>query len=291
MRSRRSKNAGVHGCPQLLSTSAHMYIEIPPRQIMEGCKQHIKDDTSKRPSICPQSLCFVQHTLSCSTIFTLTSSVPLSMPIYIHLFPPIIIIILTPHLSTLDNIPQTPLLVPPHHILLHPTHPPKQARPQHAPQRREHLPRIHRHAQHPQGTHKLDELVHLVEVVLRLDQVLGSGAEGGGGDGDEAEDGDEADMGGEEGREEPDAEELPDGDVEGEVGGVVGCGDELTGYFFSFFLFIYLSLPGSSDKRTREDEDKKLYLNLKTETCTYQPPQPQSRSSGSGSCTSGRCTR
>lgn len=82
---------------------------------------------------------------------------------------------------------------------------------------------------------------------MRLDQVLGSGAEGGGGDGDEAEDGDEADMGGEEGREEPDAEELPDGDVEGEVWGVVGCGNELAGYFFSFlvFLFIYLSLPGS----------------------------------------------
>lgn len=147
-------------------------------------------------------------------------------------------------LSTLDNIPQTPLLVPPHHILLHPTHPPEQARAQHAPQRREHLPRIHRHAQQPQRAHKFHKLVHLVEVVLRLDQVLSSGAEGGGGDGDEAEDGDEGDGGGEEegGREEPDAEELPDGDVEGEVWGIVGCGDELTGYFFSF---IYLSLPGS----------------------------------------------
>lgn len=78
---------------------------------------------------------------------------------------------------------------------------------------------------------------------MRLDQVLGSGAEGGGGDGDEAEDGDEGDGGGEEegGREEPDAEELPDGDVEGEVWGIVGCGRRVNRLFL-FFLSFHLSL-------------------------------------------------
>ena len=39
----------------------------------------------------------------------------------------------------------------------------------------------------------------------------------------QVEDGGEVQVGGEEGGEEPDAEDLVEGDVEDEVGGVVGC--------------------------------------------------------------------
>ena len=58
---------------------------------------------------------------------------------------------------------------PPHHILLHPTHRPKQSRPKHTQQRREQLPRVHDRAQDAELARELDELVDLVEVVLRFD--------------------------------------------------------------------------------------------------------------------------
>ena len=73
--------------------------------------------------------------------------------------------------SPLNGINQTPLLIPPHHILLHPSNPPENPRPQHAKPRRKHLPRIQQHAQNPKLADEFDEFVHLIEVVLRCDEV------------------------------------------------------------------------------------------------------------------------
>lgn len=114
-------------------------------------------------------------------------------------------------LSSLDNVHQTPLLISAHHILLHPTHRPEQPRPNHAQQRSKQLPRIHHHTQYPKLAPKLHKLVHLVEVVLRFDQVCGwrSGVFLR----HEMQNSDEGDVGREEG-DEPDAEELVYGDVE-----------------------------------------------------------------------------
>lgn len=78
-------------------------------------------------------------------------------------------------------------------------------------------------------------------------------------DGDEAEDGDEGDGGGEEvGGDEPDAEELVDGDVEGEVWGVVGCGPTLSGQPIGL------------------DENLAVYKLSLTESSSSPPPFPPS---------------
>lgn len=116
----------------------------------------------------------------------------------------------TLHPSPFHDIHQTPLLIPAHHILLHPAHRPEQPRPEHAKQRREQLPRIHKHAQDAELARELDKLVDLVEIVLRLDQIRGRR---GVFPRHEVQDRDEGDARGEEG-DEPDAEELVDGDVE-----------------------------------------------------------------------------
>ena len=122
--------------------------------------------------------------------------------------------------SPLHHIHQTPLLIPPNHILLHPTDRPEHPRPNHAKQRRKQLPRINHHTQNPKLRRKLHKFVHLVEIVLRLDQVRGWGRMF---LRHEVQDGDEGDVRGEE-RDQPDAEDLVYGDVEDQVLGIVCCG-------------------------------------------------------------------
>ncbi len=114
------------------------------------------------------------------------------------------------HPSPLHHIRQTPLLIPAHHVLLHPAHRPKQPRPDDAQQRREQLRRIHKHTQYSKLAGEFDKLVDLVEIVLRLDQIRGGGSVF---LRHEMQHGDEGDVRGEEG-DEPDAENLGYGDVE-----------------------------------------------------------------------------
>ena len=121
--------------------------------------------------------------------------------------------------SPLHHVHQTPLLITAHHILLHPADWPKKPRSNHAQQRRKQLPRIHKHTQYPKLARKLDKLIHLVEVVLRLYQVR---SRRGVFPRHEVQDRDKGDAGREEG-EEPDAEQLVDGDVKDEVLGIVCC--------------------------------------------------------------------
>ena len=109
-----------------------------------------------------------------------------------------------------NRIHQRPLLVPTHHILLHPAYRPKRHRPQHTQARRHQLEPKHQHRQYPKLTHVLHKFIDLVQIVLGLYQIAGRvevfllG---------EVEDCDEGGARGEEG-DEPDAENLVDGNVE-----------------------------------------------------------------------------
>lgn len=162
------------------------------------------------------------HPYALSPTYTTNLHTPTTS--YIHqLQPPL------PGPSPLHHLPQTPLLIPPHYILLHPTHRPPQPRPQHTQPRRDQLQRIHNNTQNTELARELDDLVDLVEIVLRADQICGWRRRRRVVFGvllllqlrHEMQDRDEGDVRGVEG-EEPDAEELVEGDVEDEVFGIVG---------------------------------------------------------------------
>ena len=123
--------------------------------------------------------------------------------------------------SALDHLFQTPLLVPSQHVLLHPRDRPPDGRAQHAHCRRQQLQHQHQAREDPKRAEQPDQLVGLVQVVLRFNQVFGLA-----GStrtlGHEVQNGDEGEVGGEKGKC-PDAYELVDGDVEDEVLSLVGC--------------------------------------------------------------------
>lgn len=142
--------------------------------------------------------------------------------------------------SALDHLFQTPLLVPSQHVLLHPRDRPPDGRAQHAQRRRQQLQHQHQAREDPKRAEQPDQLVGLVQVILRFDQVFGL-AGSTGTLGHEVQNGDEGEVGGEKGKC-PDAYELVDGDVEDEVLSIVGCSKS--------FVLDYICRPdGVTDRK------------------------------------------